>query len=172
MYKWVHAETLEFTLPMLRARPEALCCAWANTPCWKGKLWFCKLDLGPCKHAFWVSRPVHPCTNRAGAVCSPMQMMVTMRWWLLHMGNPPFSSEVSFSIVLWISRFSKPSPYFSPFFSTFLVFVSKTTCNFFRFITAVTVCSIIIISICFGPRHERICYWQFIVPTGQQYANN
>lgn len=74
MSKWGYAERFELTLTMLRAGPEVLCCAWAKTPCWKGKLWFYRLELGPYKHAFQTSRPVLSCINCAGALCSPMQM--------------------------------------------------------------------------------------------------
>lgn len=161
---------------------KCLCCAWANTPCWKGKLRFCKLDLRTCKHVFQVSRLIHPCTNCAGAVCLPIQMCPwvlnlefhhtgKLRWWLLCMGNPLFSSQADFSITLRILRISKLFPYFSPFFSVYQAFARKLF-GFFRFIRAVTVQSVIIISICFHFRHARICYWQFNVPTGQQYANN
>lgn len=100
------------------------------------------------------------------------------RWWwpwgdsFCTWGIPPLVLRWVLVSCFGFPDFQNLALIFPPFFSTFWVFVSKTTCNFFRFITAVTVCSIIIISICFGPRHERICYWQFIVPTGQQYANN
>lgn len=85
-------------------------------------------------------------------------------WWI---------PSLDFSITLWILRISELSPFFSPFFSTFQALSLRQLFFFFlKFITAVTVQSVIIISICFGPRHARICYWQFNVPTGEQYANN
>lgn len=75
-----------------------------------------------------------------------------LRWWLLYMGNPPFRTRVDFNITLWISRISKLSPYFPPFSVHFRYLSPKQLSTIFRFITALTVQSIIIISICFGPR--------------------
>lgn len=111
-------------------------------------------------HAFWVSRLVRPCTNSAGAVCSPMQMCKGMlnlefhytdelRWWLLHMRNPP-------PLVLrWVlvSPYGFPEfqnlPLIFPLFLVYFRYLSpRQLVTFFRFITAGTVQSIIIISIC------------------------
>lgn len=122
MFKWVHAQTFELTLTVLRAGPGVLCCAWANTSCWKGKLWLCRLDLGLCKHAFWTFRPVLSCTNCARAVSSPMQMCSwvlnlefqntgKLRWWLLCMRNPAHR----FLVDLLVSPYGLSVLHFHPF---------------------------------------------------------
>lgn len=101
--------------------------------------------------------------NCAGAVRLPMQMCPRalnlefhntgeLRWWLLYMRNPPLSTRVDFSITLWMSIISKLSPYFPPFSVHFRYLSPKQLATNFRFITALTVQSIIIIFLCFGPR--------------------